>query len=474
MTEPNPTPAPLDSTEPPGTPARRAIPQPMPEHFVAWGRLFGGLAVSIFGALGLHLINNKDANAFAIVASVAGLVLSGWGFAATNLSPKARREDVLWAWLLFGLLLATLSGNAYYNRRDYGLAFIGIELIACGIAAAVALVAYLLAGFFFKLGSRSEHERRGWRMVSMMACGLVFWPLLRWPLLALALGGAIGPGEQNSEDVIVAKGMRRDMPAWLLRWAVHQALQSAQAERRGRAVTASAAGELLDSSELTALVLDDKDQFVRIEALRTLANQDGKSAAAAIMESVKRGTVVRNFFFPQMLRLLSSEQLNTLLDSQYCKGAIIMAYNYSLGSLLLAAVKKFGMNELIRKYFDRTSSSVMSGDEITVALMILADTGPQEQAELFNYWKPNAHDIEFDGVNIFWLKFDRGAKQVYALALKSSDTRVLNATYKSLLNTLSNSDAVRAALETEQASPDERIRAACKKLLDSLERSGKK
>lgn len=450
--------------------------KPPTNHFVAWGRLFGGLAISVAGALGLHAIQNKDANAFAIVASVSGLVLSGWGFAATNLSPKARREDVLWAWLLFGLLLGSLAANAYYNRRDYGVAYIGIELIAVALAAVLGLSAYAISGLFFKRGQRPDHERRGQRLVAMMACSLVCWPLLRWPLMALALGGAIGSGEQSTEESITAAAMRRDMPAPLLRWAVHVALKSESPERRASAVDASRAGKLLDSFELSGLVLDDTDPFVRIEALRVLAVQDPSAAAAAIMETVKRKTALSNFFFQDWLVLLAPAQLDAVFESPYAKSAVQHAYSGQVASVLVAAIRKFGMKLAVEMMcVGYTSPMTLVFDYDIVAKVILTKSGVREQAEIFDHWKPSEDfwsntrfDVTYTTNIHFWAHFRRGAKIIYFTVLRSSNPKVLDAAYRSLLATVTNPEAFRAALEPAQSSPEERTRAACKKLLESL------
>ena len=442
-----------------------------PYHFVAWGRLFGGLAISVFGAFGLHAIQNKDANALSIVASVSGLVLNGWGFAATNLSPRAKREDVIWAWLLFGLLLASLGANAYYNRRDYGIVFTGIELFAIATAAALGLAAFVIAGFFYKRRIATDHERRGRSLIAMMASALVFWPLLRWPALALALSGAIGPSEDGDVERFTAATMRRDMSPTLLRWGVRMALKSENAERRGRAIDASRTGDLLDASELTAVVLNDPSEFVRIDALHALSQKDPKSAAAAIVESVKRKTALPRFFYSEYIASLSPDQLELIFDSEHSDDVLFYAYAEHSAALLLAAVKKFGMTATVDRCFKGSYFAMHEGDRHSVARIIFMNSGTHDKLELFKIWKPTASKVYFSkpDMNSLWPNYPSGARFVFDLAFRSSNSKVLDAAYQNLLASLSNPQALRSLVESADGTPDERLRAACKKLSDSLE-----
>jgi len=442
-----------------------------PYYFVAWGRLFGGLAISVAGALGLHAIQNKDANALSIVASVSGLVLNGWGFAATNLSPKAKREDLIWSWLLFGLLLASLGANAYYNRRDYGIVFIGVELFAIATAAAMGLAAFAIAGFFYKRRIASDHERRGRCLIAMLASTLLFWPLFRWPALALALGGAIGPGEQGDVEIITAAAMRRDMNPALLRWGVRLALKSENAERRARAIDASRTGNLLDASDLTEVIVNDRNDFVRIDALGILRMQDPKSAASAIIESIKRKTALTSFFY-NGLELLSSDQLELALKSEYAKDVIFHAYGTENGAVLMAAVRKFGMKRTVEICFQVSRNAVHEGDPHSVARKILANSGTQDQVELFKFWEPADSKIEVHYLDLLflWRNYSAGARRIFDTAFQSSDSKVLDAAFQNLLLSVSNPQALRTMVEPAEGSADERLREACKNLHESIER----
>jgi hypothetical protein len=94
-----------------------------PRKFVAFGRLLGGLFVSLIGGISMHLSTSPELTAFATVASVCGLVLNLWGFFGTVFYPTSTREDRVWAWLFMLLLLMSIAGNLYFNAFDYGIHF---------------------------------------------------------------------------------------------------------------------------------------------------------------------------------------------------------------------------------------------------------------------------------------------------------------------------------------------------------------
>jgi len=123
-----------------------AIPGEPPRRFVAWGRLYAGLAISVAGAIILHSFHTHEPVAFGVVASVAGLVLNIWGFLGTVLHPKATTEDVFWAYTFLNLLLIALTCNLRYNGWDYGFYLenrhmirLVISLLAADVGAFVAV-----------------------------------------------------------------------------------------------------------------------------------------------------------------------------------------------------------------------------------------------------------------------------------------------------------------------------------------------
>jgi hypothetical protein len=190
-----------------------------PRKFVAFGRLLGGLAISVVGALGLHFSNDPDVTAFASVATVAGAVLNIWGFIGTVLHAQATREDCFWAIAFFLLFCGVLAGNVYYNNMDYGIRYVGVEIIIVAAVFLFAWVSAIVSRLILRKNSELSIPDRRRRMLIIGIIGLpLYWLAMRPPILAEYHVRTYGISKlYGREDHI---RILEQLPTWCVRSAV--------------------------------------------------------------------------------------------------------------------------------------------------------------------------------------------------------------------------------------------------------------
>ena len=428
-----------------------------PTRFFAWGRMAMGIVISVAGAAGLHVLNEADLAAFAIVASVSGFILSAWAFVGTLVSPKASREDCLWATMFMALVLLLVAGNLYFNRLDYGLFFVGAELIigaGCLLAGIVVAFAYR---WLVRRKSYPRHTMRGRMLIAFALTLACLWVPVRWPVLALYHCGYFGGEEYYPfDEAQAAQATLRSMPNLLVRWAVSRS--RGNRVLFARAETIGAVRDGLDIRWLKEVALTDGLVIDQLSAIKLLCQREpaaGRSVAVSLLKSGKYSSDNERGALVYMLveRQCSREEYDSVLDALDLARAVGIAYFFGRTDLLLHAVR--------RRSFEAVAKVIAENYEITgddFALTMFTGLDADARIQLFGVWKAN------DGQKIAgWQRLSATAQLIYARAFGDPDLRVVRAALKNYLSILQRPEELPFRLDALNDVDD--LRKACKSLI---------
>jgi hypothetical protein len=456
-----------DSADPAGEAA--------PARAFAGVRLVGGLAVCALGAVGLQVFRTPEIAAFATLASISGCVIVGWGFVSTFTNRNSEQEDIIWASLFLGLMLILSVGNFIFSRKGWPLA--GVELSIAGVCFVGAYVFAAAYGWFIRRGHIEPHIARGKVLQAFVVMLVAVYLPVRWPLMALFSVGYFQETEFSQAEEKAADNTLKNMPGFVLRWALSVGLTSQDSTLRrstlSRAGGIEAISMNISSQQLMEIAQNEDDDTVRRLAFVLLYQRDRNLATTTAMNLLADAEKTPGVWFDPYCRELalytcSTKEFERLLkrgEALQPPGGprlpwVLAAWRARRFDLVYYAMRRpLGTPESFENIAWEIGRTPQAHDDLALAL--LGEPDPLLRVDVFKLWHPNSgRDFQYDQQ---WHQLRPGAAAVFKKAFADRDPSVQRAACEKFIGCTQNTEALPASLK--DLSTEANIRKTCSKLL---------
>jgi hypothetical protein len=448
---------------------------PAPARAFAGVRLVGGLAVCALGAVGLQVFRTPEIAAFATLASISGCVIVGWGFVSTFTDKNSDQEDIVWASLFLGLMLLLGAGNFFFSRTGSPLA--GVELSIAGVCFVGAYLVAAAYGWMIRRGHIEPHVARGKVLQAFLLMLVAVYLPVRWPLMALFSVGYFQETEFTEAEEKAADNTLKNMPGFILRWALAAGLNSQDSTLRrstlSRAGGIEAISMNISSPQLMEMAQNEDDDSVRRMAFMLLYRRDRNLATATAMNLLADAAKTPGVWFDPFCRELalytcSTKEFERLLargEALRPAGGprlpwVLAAWRARRFDLVYYAMRRpAGKSETFEDIAWEIGKPPQSHDDLALAL--LGEPDALLRADVFKLWHPNSgRDFQYDR---HWQQLRPGAGAVFKKAFADKDPSVQRAACEKFIGCTQNAEALPASLK--DLSTEANVRKTCSKLL---------